>query len=115
MGRRRRGPGASHPGIMGNPFKSRNPVQDSLRQNGIHPRKARKTLAEQELVDRNSVRSLLEGEQIRAADGYIYEVVSRFPDGSVRIRRSVDGALGSLKAGDSINLVSESPLRGFLP
>ena len=45
--------------------------------------------------------------------GYRYMVVSTFPDGSIRVRRS-DWGLGSLRPSDSVKLLSESPLRGFL-
>ena len=97
---------------MGNPFNSRVPGQRSIRQ-GTHPVEAKKTLAERGLEERNSASRLLEGETFVGGDGYRYTVVSTFPDGSIRIRRS-DGALGSLRPSDSVKLVSESPMREFL-
>ena len=110
--RRRHRTGLNHPGTMGNPFVSRAPRQGSIRQ-GTHPVEAKKTLAERGLEERNSASRLLEGETFEGGDGYKYWVVSTFPDGSIRVRRS-DGALGSLRPSDSVKLVSESPMRGFL-
>ena len=97
---------------MGNPFNSRAPGQGSIRQ-GTHPVEAKKTLAERGLEERNSASRLLEGEVFVGGDGYRYTVVSTFPDGSIRVRRS-DGALGSLRPSDSVKLLSESPMREFL-
>ena len=44
------------------------------------------------------------GMGIITRNGYRYAVVSTFPDGSIRVRRS-DGALGSLRPSDSVKLV----------
>ena len=97
---------------MGNPFNGRAPGQGSIRQ-GTHPMETKKTLAERGLEERNLASRLLEGETFVGGDGYRYTVVSTFPDGSIRVRRS-DAALGSLRPSDSVKLVSESPMRGFL-
>ena len=86
--------------------------QGSIRQ-GTHPVEAKKTLTERDLEERNSASLLLEGETFLGNYGYRYTVVSTFPDGSIRVRRS-DGELGSLRPSDSVKLLSESPLRGFL-
>ena len=110
--RRHRSQGLNHSGTMGNPFNSRVPGQGSIRQ-GTHPVEAKKTLAERGLEERNSASRLLEGETFVGGDGYRYTVVSTFPDGSIRVRRS-DGALGSLRPSDSVKLVSESPMREFV-
>ena len=97
---------------MENSFNSRVPGQGSIRQ-GTHPVEAKKTLAERGLEERNSASRLLEGETFVGGDGYRYTVVSTFPDGSIRVRRS-DGALESLRPSDSVKLVSKSPMREFL-
>ena len=97
---------------MGNPYSSRASGQGSIRQ-GTHPVEAKKTLAERGQEERNSASRLLEGETFVGGDGDRYTVVSTFPGGSIRVRRS-DGALGSLRPADSVKLVSESPIRGFL-
>ena len=97
---------------MENSFNSRVPGQGSIRQ-GTHPVEAKKTLAERGLEECNSASRLLEGETFVGGDGYRYTVVSTFPDGSIRVRRS-DGALESLRPSDSVKLVSESPMREFL-
>lgn len=58
--------------------------------------------------------NLLEGEVNRGVDGYEYVISSHFADGSSRVKCVSDGVLVSLKAPDSITLVSESPVREAL-
>jgi len=71
------------------------------------------TLAERGLEKRNSASQLLEGETFLKSYTYRNTVVFTFPNGSIRVRSS-DGPLGLVTPYDSVNLLSESALRGFL-